>query len=122
MLLHTDLGTSWRDVTDPWEAGFFKANLLRDYRAASYVTKYVSKDLMETVSHGRRPRIRASRNPRYGDEIMCHEEAIVAQLKGRVIDEVDTHRINLIQLVNAVRPEEKDPLWDLAMRVQLSKK
>ncbi len=122
MLLHTDLGTSWRDVTEPWDAGFFKANLLRDHRAASYVTKYVSKDLMETVSYGRRPRIRASRNPRYGDEVMCHEEAIVAQLQKRRIDEVDTHRINLIQLVNAVRPRESDPLWDVAMRLQLSKK
>jgi len=53
---------------------------------------------------------------------MCHEEAIVAQLQKRRIDEVDTHRINLIQLVNAVRPRESDPLWDVAMRLQLSKK
>lgn len=121
MLLHTDIGTKWRDVTEPWEAGFFKANLIKSFRGASYVTKYVSKDLMETTTMGRRPRIRASRNPRYGDEVMCHEEAIVQQLQQRRIEEPEVHRVNLLQLVNAVRPVESDPLWDLAMRIQMAK-
>lgn len=122
MLLHTDVGTKWRDVTEPWDAGFFKANLIRSYRGASYVTKYVSKDLMETSTSGRRPRIRASRNPRYGDQIMCHEEQIVQMLKQREVDGQDVHRVNLIELVNAVRPTEEDPLWNLAMRIQMSKR
>lgn len=120
MLLHTDIGAKWKDVTEPWEAGFFKANLIKNFRGASYVTKYVSKDLMEVQASGRRPRIRASRNPRYGDQIMCHEEAVVQLLKHREVDGQDVHRVNLIQLVNAVRPKEEDPLWNLAMRIQMS--
>jgi len=122
MLLHTSIDAKWRDVTEPWTAGFFKANLIKNFRGASYVTKYVSKDLFEVSTQGRRPRIRASRNPRYGDEIMCHEEAVVQLLKQREVDGGDVHRVNLVQLVNAVRPTESDPLWDLAMRIQLARK
>lgn len=122
MLLHTDVGAKWRHVTEPWEAGFFKANLIQNYRAASYVTKYVSKDMFEVQQTGRRPRIRASRNPRYGDQVMCHEEQIVQLLKQREVVTQDVHRVNLIDLVNAVRPKEEDPLWELAMRIQLSRK
>lgn len=122
MLLHTDLGARWRDVTEPWDAGFNKANLLKTYRAASYVTKYVSKDMFEVQQTGRRPRIRASRNPRYGDQVMCHEEAIVQLLKEREVQTHDVHRVNLVDLVNAVRPKEEDPLWELALRIQMTRK
>lgn len=120
MLLHTAVDATWRDVTEPWQAGFFKANLIRSFKGVGYVTKYVSKDLMEVQAAGRRPRIRASRNPRYGDEVMQHEAEIVQALQKRRIKELDVHRTNLIQLIDEVRPSERDPLWDLAMRMQMA--
>jgi len=83
MLLHSNYP---RDLTTkaarrPWLAGWSKANVA-NLQAAGYVTKYVTKDLADESTE-RIPRIRASRDPRYGAAVMCHEEAIVQMLQER---------------------------------------
>lgn len=110
MLIHCDRNLSWRAVTDPWKAGFFKANIA-SVEAAGYVTKYVTKDMGERSS-GRRPRIRASRNPRYGDGVMQHEEEIVQLLKEREVVNHETWTTNLKQMLKRLEKTE-DPIWKL---------
>jgi len=76
MLLH-GAGLSTRAARRPWSAGFSNARVA-DLRAAAYVTKYVTKDLAD--GGGQMPRVRASRDPRYGAAVMIHEEAILAMM------------------------------------------
>jgi len=65
-----------RDLRTPWTAGFSYARVA-DLGAARYVTKYVTKDLADERDT-RLPRIRASRDPRYGVEVMILEEELLA--------------------------------------------
>ncbi len=82
MLLHTrDSVLTTRAARAPWSAGFSDAKVA-NVQAAGYVTKYVTKDL-EDESIDRMPRIRASRDPRYGDAVMCHEEGLIDLLQKR---------------------------------------
>jgi len=118
LLVHTPRSASWNQVTDSWQAGFFKANLA-NVQSAGYLTKYVTKALDDPGK--RRPRIRASRAPRYGDAVMIHEAEIVQALKDRRIDTSSTWRTNLKELIRVSEPKAGDPLWDLAIAIQARK-
>jgi len=117
-LLHTSSKATWADVTKPWIAGFYKANLVRDVSSARYVTKYVSKDISDRGAEGRRPRVRASRNPRYGDPVMCHEEEIVKALQARKINPEVTWTNNLKEMLRILDVPAEDKLWEAAMKLQ----
>lgn len=121
MLLHTndarDLTT--RRTRRPWTAGFSDAKVA-DLKAAGYVTKYVTKDLVDE-STDRVPRIRASRDPRYGDAVMVHEEAIVQQLQQRPeIPTTDLWATNIRMLHQYLVDEDKgnSKIWRQIMAGQ----
>lgn len=98
-----------RDLRTPWRAGFSNAQLA-DVKAARYVTKYVTKDLVISDT-GRVPRIRASRDPRYGAEVMILEEEL---LKGVLLKPeltTDTWQNNLRAVFQAAEKNEKESLW-----------
>lgn len=81
-LLHTrGKVLTTRAAREPWTAGFSNARVA-DLRAAGYVTKYVTKDLVDESTE-RVPRIRASRDPRYGGAVMCHEDELIDLLQQR---------------------------------------
>lgn len=111
-LLHTR--ATWAEVSEPWTAGFSVARLIRGPQGANYVTKYVAKDICSDEEGGTRPRIRASRNPRYGDLVMCHEEAVVQMLAARPDNLQTTWRKNLRALMRIVDEPERDQLWQIA--------
>ncbi len=91
-----------------WRDGFTKCKPC-DIRGAGYVTKYVSKDLESTGDNARRPRMRASRNPRYGAVVMEQSEAIVRELQSRRIDVGQTWTINLREALQLV--DQKEDIW-----------
>ena len=117
-LLHGDTDLRWVDVGDPWTAGFFKANLVKGPSHARYVTKYVAKDMVQDGDGIKRPRIRASRNPRYGDLVMCHDEELVAVLSQRKENLQVTWRKNLRELVRVANEKEKGQLQQILEAAQ----
>lgn len=78
-LIHAkDDRLKYREIADSWQAGFFNIKEC-DFKTAGYVTKYTSKDLFEEVD-GKRPRIRASRNPTYGGWVMQKDKELLKQM------------------------------------------
>jgi hypothetical protein len=77
-LMHTDRGVAPSLYRKAWSDGFTYAKVA-DVTAASYVTKYVSKDLLDDAE-GVVPRIRASRSPTYGAWVMERDEEKVKEL------------------------------------------
>jgi len=121
MLLHSSENgvLTTRLARKPWTAGFSDAKVA-DLRAAGYVTKYVTKDLADESSD-RVPRIRASRDPRYGAAVMCHEEGIIAQLQKRPeVHVTDLWRANLRMAQQYLVEQEKGTarVWQQIMAGQ----
>jgi len=84
-----------------------------------YVSKYVAKDLGDTGKEGRRPRIRASRNPTYGAVVLERSEDIIEALRKRKVDVGEVHRINLLNILKYAE-RKSDPWKDLANLVQMN--
>lgn len=110
-LLH-DVGSGNGDIgrlsEAVWRDGFTKCKPC-DIRGAGYVTKYVSKDLESAGDAARRPRMRASRSPRYGEVVMEQSEAIVRELQKRKIDLGETWTINLREALEMV--DKQEDIW-----------
>jgi len=110
-LLH-DVGSGTVDLgrlaETVWRDGFTNSKPC-DIRGAGYVTKYVSKDLESSGNAARRPRMRASRSPRYGEVVMEQSEAIVRELQKRRIDLGETWTINLKEAIEMV--DTKEDVW-----------
>lgn len=110
-LLH-DVGSGGVDLgrmaETVWRDGFTKCKPC-DIRGAGYVTKYVSKDLESTGDAARRPRMRASRSPRYGAVVMEQSEAIVRELQKRSVDVSATWTYNLREILEMV--DSKENVW-----------
>jgi len=110
-LLH-DVGSGSVDLgrlaETVWRDGFTKCKPC-DIRGAGYVTKYVSKDLESSGDNARRPRIRASRSPRYGAVVMEQSEAIVRELQKRQVDIGATWTYNLREALALV--DSKEDVW-----------
>jgi len=91
-----------------WRDGWSNCKRVNVF-GAGYVTKYVSKDLDDFGSSGMRPRIRASRSPRYGDAVMAHEDEIVRELQRRKVDLGQVHNVNLREILKFAT--KKDDAW-----------
>lgn len=76
-LLHTGTAVTRRMISESWKAGHEKTKIAQ-LEHAGYVTKYVTKNLVEKRAH--RPRVRASRDPRYGDAVMITNEIMLAEM------------------------------------------
>jgi hypothetical protein len=93
------------DIRSSWKAGFSYPKLMYGdpIRAAQYLTKYTTKDLLE--DEGKRPRIRASRNPKYGGPVIMSDledvQKIMQQRRNKRLDEV--WKSNLKDLMNATK-------------------
>lgn len=110
-LLHgltADSGCLGRVAEASWRDGFTSSKLC-DIRGAGYVTKYVSKDLESSGDAALRPRIRASRSPRYGAVVMESSEEIVRELQKRRVDLGQTWNINLREILGMV--DKKEDAW-----------
>jgi len=90
-----------------WRAGFSNCKAV-NLRGAGYVCKYVGKELDE-AGPGRRPRIRASRGPAYGWQVLERSDEIVAELQRRRVDRERAYVINVLEVLRMV--DRKDPGW-----------
>ena len=84
LLVHGPPEMTTRDIRRSWQAGYSSAAVC-DVGASAYVTKYATKDLADR-NQQRMPRVRASRNPRYGDAVMQHDAAVLAAMCNRPMD------------------------------------
>ena len=94
-----------------WRAGFHNCKAV-DLKGAGYVAKYVSKEMAEGGSGTQRPRIRASRSPSYGWQVMQRDEEIVRELQKRGVDRERAKVINLLDLFRWM--DRKDNAWKQA--------
>ena len=82
-LMH-DLDTrcTFSDLRRSWTAGFSYPKLVKNthIRAARYVTKYATKSIMEEDGETKRPRIRASRSPKYGGVMVIEDLELVQEI------------------------------------------
>lgn len=110
MLIHGPKNMHRNTLRACWKDGYSWATVA-DMRAAGYVTKYVTKDM--TDGDGRRPRVRASRDPRYGDAVMCHEKDVVQALCAAA-SRNPSHdwTINAKGILRMLEPDPKKELWD----------
>jgi hypothetical protein len=90
-----------------WRAGFHNCKAV-NLRGAGYACKYVGKDL-EDGTEGRKPRIRASRAPTYGHQVVERSEAIVRELQRRKVDVQAAHVINVLDVIRMI--DRKDNPW-----------
>jgi hypothetical protein len=103
-------GKAWRD-------GFWDCKPV-NISGAGYVAKYVSKDLGSSGPGARRPRLRASRSPTYGDCVMQHEEEIVRELQKRKYDWGNVYRLNLLDVLQWSQVDKNGDTWKQLVRSQ----
>lgn len=113
-LLHGDNSLSKRDVRDPWTAGFSRAKLT-NVNGAGYVTKYVTKTMIDEGA--KRPRIRASRDPTYGGVVMLQEAEDVREAQRKVNLEQATWTANLRAALKLIEPRDRT-LWDTMQEME----
>jgi hypothetical protein len=101
-----------------WVAGFSNSKEV-NLAGVGYVSKYVAKDLGDVGREGRRPRIRASRNPSYGAVVLERSEEIVELLRRRKVDVGEVHRVNLLSVLKYAE-KRGDPWKDWVNSVQTS--
>jgi len=118
-LVHVLGGLRYEALRKPWSAGHAWV-VPAKVESAGYVTKYVTKDLLDerTNNNLRRPRIRASRDPRYGASVMVHEAELLAAMQRKEVTLTDTWTTNLKALLQSVEMNgAQDPLWQALISV-----
>jgi hypothetical protein len=106
-------------ASSAWQAGFSNAKAV-NLAGVGYVSKYVAKDLADHGESSRRPRIRASRAPSYGWQVLDRSEDVLEALRARRVDVSEVHRINLLSLLK-YSGREKDSVWkEIANSMQKS--
>ena len=78
-LLHCKESLTYRHVQKSWQAGWMDCKLA-NWKHPGYVTKYVTKSVSDATSSKRRPRIRASRCPTYGEVVIQRDAEILAEM------------------------------------------
>lgn len=116
-LLHGTSELSYRDVRSAWGAGFSDARIC-NWRGAGYVTKYVTKELGKN-GPTRRPRIRASRNPTYGESVMERDAELLAlMMQSRPKEELQEIWRKNIRMVLEEKRLQKKSLFELMKEKQ----
>lgn len=110
LLVHGPLEMSMEGLRSCWRRGFTHARVA-DVGGAYYISKYMTKDFDDGSAD--RPRVRASRNPRYGDAVMQHEAEVVEVLRSRATNDRETWEVNLRNVLKrSVRDTRKGDVWD----------
>lgn len=109
MLIHGPRNMHRNTLRKYWKDGYSWARVA-DLKAAGYVTKYVTKDIDQGSNN--RPRIRCSRNPRYGDAVMSHEKDVVQALCAAAArNPSHDWTINAKGILRMLEPDPKKELW-----------
>lgn len=92
-----------------WTAGYSWA-AVADINAAGYVTKYVTKDIEEGDAN--RPRVRCSRDPRYGDAVMNHDKSLVQVLAAsKHVNVRKAWDTNVRELFDRIAEKRNTTIW-----------
>jgi len=108
-MFHHSGNVVWRDFKK-WDEGYWVAKGVSGtgIKAAQYVTKYATKDLLEEDGT-RRPRIRASRNPTYGGPMVIRDLDLVQEIMRKRdderLDEVWTKNLKMILREKRRKPD-----------------
>lgn len=109
-LIHHEGTVSYRDIGKAWQDGYWTAKVVQGtgLKAARYVTKYATKDLLSEDGN-RRPRVRASRNPTYGGPMVIRDlETVREIMESREVEAINkTWDKNLKQLLRESREPER---------------
>jgi hypothetical protein len=124
-LLHCGGKITGKMVRQSWRAGFSFPSLVKSNAgASSYVTKYCTKDMfgesIDERGRSRRPRIRASQAPTYGEMVIIRDEELVRQLAAEAPKQnlSEIWRKNLIAAVEAIKEPERQTLHRTMMEMQ----
>lgn len=124
-LLHCSGKITSRMVRESWQAGFSFPSLVKsDAGASHYVTKYCTKDMLgadlDERGKSKRPRIRASQSPTYGEIVIIRDEELVRELAAKAPKQ-ELHEIwrkNLIAAVEAIKEPQRQSLHRTMMEMQ----
>jgi hypothetical protein len=109
-LIHHEGKVAYRDIGKAWQDGFWTAKVVQGtgLKAARYVTKYATKDLLEEDDR-KRCRVRASRNPTYGGPMVIRDLELVQEImqERKVEAKDETWRKNLLMLIRETKGPER---------------
>ncbi len=98
-----------RDIRLSWQHGYCWPKLVKDrpLRAANYITKYATKDLLDDESL-RRPRIRASIQPKYGGPVIMSDlEDVQKIMQAREVERLnETWEKNIKEIMREHRKDQ----------------
>jgi hypothetical protein len=124
-LLHGGGKTTEKMVRESWRAGFSFPSLVKsDAGASHYVTKYCTKDMLGAAvderGRSKRPRIRASQSPTYGELVIIRDEELVRELAANAPKQglSEIWRKNLIAAVEAIKEPQRQSLHRTMMEMQ----